>query len=179
MTTNLLVAGPPRCGKSTLIERLIKQLEGPLTGFFTREIREKGKRVGFKIVTLDGLEGVLAHERIKSPVRIGKYGVDLQELEKIAVPAIQPTTLDQVVIIDEIGKMECFSQLFQKQLTAVLESRNIVLGSIALKGTSFIERIKARNDVRIFQVTDENRDELVMLLMEELANLRSGLARVE
>ena len=173
MITNHLLTGPPRCGKSTLFERLIKRLDRPMTGFFTSEMREKGKRVGFKIITLEGQEGILAHECIKSHIRVGKYGVNLQELDKIAVPAIQPTTSDQMVIIDEIGKMECFSQLFQKRLLDVLNSPNVVIGSIALKGSQFIERIKTRNDVRIVQVTENNRDELVLLLAQELAGDRS------
>ena len=173
MITNHLVAGPPRCGKSTLIERLIKRINRPMTGFFTSEIREKGRRVGFKIVTLGGLEGILAHERFKSRFRVGKYGVNLLELERIAVPAIQPDTPDQVVIIHEIGKMECFSQVFQKKLLEALDSRNMVIGSIALKGSRFIETIKTRNDVRIMQVTENNREELVLSLAQELAGYRS------
>jgi nucleoside-triphosphatase THEP1 len=42
---NILLTGPPRCGKSTVIERLVRQIKRPVTGFFTREIREEGKRV--------------------------------------------------------------------------------------------------------------------------------------
>jgi len=62
---NIFVTGPPRCGKSTLIERLILKIGKPATGFFTREIREKGRRIAFSITTLDGKRGVLAHKNMK------------------------------------------------------------------------------------------------------------------
>ena len=58
--TNILITGPPRCGKSTLIEKVVSRIERPVTGFFTREIKGKGRRVGFSINTLDGKEGILA-----------------------------------------------------------------------------------------------------------------------
>ena len=108
---NILVTGPPRCGKSTLIEKVILRIEKPMTGFFTREIKEKGKRVGFSIITLDGKKGVLAHQNIRSRCRVGKYGVNLDDIDRIAVPSIIPMKPDEIVLIDEIGKMECLSPL--------------------------------------------------------------------
>ena len=59
---NLLFTGVPGCGKSTLIERIIEELGRPACGFFTREMREGGRRVGFSITTLDGRSGILARE---------------------------------------------------------------------------------------------------------------------
>ena len=100
-TKNVLLTGPPRCGKSTVIEKLVKQIQRPVIGFFTREIKERGRRVGFAIITLDGKEGILAHEESKSPRRVGKYGVNIDELERIAVPSMILGTADQMVVIDE------------------------------------------------------------------------------
>jgi len=155
---NIFVTGPPRCGKSTLIEKLVLRIERPKTGFFTREIREKGRRTGFSITTLDGKEGVLAHESIKSKFRVGKYGVSLPDIDQIAVPSMQPAGPDEVVVVDEVGKMECFSSLFRKTLVKMLDSDHQMIGSIAQKGDRFIQDIKARNDVLLVRVTEENRD---------------------
>ena len=165
---NLLVTGPPHCGKSTLIERVVSRIDVPSIGFFTSEIREKGRRVGFKIVTLDGREGVLAHEKIKGKSRVGKYGVNLDDLDNIAVPSMIPSGPEQIVVIDEIGKMECLSLLFRQTLLQTLDSPNRVIGSIALKGGPFIQQIKARRDVKLIHVTEENRDGLAKSLLEEL-----------
>ena len=158
---NILFTGPPGCGKSTLIEKIIQKIKTPATGFFTREIREKGQRVGFSINTLDNRQGLLAHKNIKGRYRVGKYGVNLADIDRIAVPAMVPKRSAELVVIDEIGKMECFSALFRATLLGVLGSDHNVIGSITLKGDHFISKIKAREDVLIVQVSRQNRDELV------------------
>ena len=166
---NILLSGPPRCGKSTVIEKLVKQIHKPVTGFFTREIREKGRRVGFSIITLDKKEGVLAHEESKSKTRVGKYGVNVDELDRIAVPAMIPSKPDEIVVIDEIGKMECFSPLFRETLIKTLDSANPVIGSIAQKGSPFIKKIKERKDLLLVSVSEKNRDSLPAFLLERIS----------
>jgi nucleoside-triphosphatase THEP1 len=168
---NFLVTGHPRCGKSTLIESIISEIQSPLTGFFTREILEQGRRTGFSIITLDGKEGVLAHERIKGHHRVGKYGLNLDDLNAIAVPAMIPSKPDEIVVIDEIGKMECHSLLFRKTLIETLNSHNKVIGSIAMKGSGFIEEVKRREDVKLFLVTESTRESLVTPIVEFLQAL--------
>ena len=167
-TKNILLTGPPRCGKSTVIEKLVRQIKRPMHGFFTREIRERGKRTGFSITTLDGKEGVLAHEDSQSRLKVGEYGVNLDQFDQFAVPSIIPSKPDEIVIIDEIGKMECLSPLFRETLLRTLDSPNPVIGSIALKGTSFIEKIKERKDVLLVTVSEKNRDSLVPYLLEQI-----------
>jgi nucleoside-triphosphatase THEP1 len=164
--SNILITGPPGCGKSTLIEKVVKRIEFPATGFFTREIRQNDRRVGFSINTLDGREGILAHENIKGRWRVGKYGVNLNDIDCLAVAAINPAQGDEVIVIDEIGKMECFSLKFREALTAVLDSPNWVVGTIAHKGDVFIQSIKRRDDVDVITVTPQNRD----ILVHELLN---------
>jgi nucleoside-triphosphatase THEP1 len=165
---NILLTGPPRCGKSTVIEKFVEQIQRPVTGFFTREIKEKGRRVGFSIINLDGREGVLAHEDSESPVRVGRYGVNVDELDRIAVPAMIPSKPDEIVVIDEIGKMECYSALFRKTLINTLNSANSVIGSIAQKGSPFIEKMKGRKDVLLVSVSEKNRDSLAAYLLEQI-----------
>ncbi len=167
---NIFVTGPPRCGKSTLIEKLILRIEKPMTGFFTREIREKGRRTGFLITTLHGNQGVLAHKNIKSKFRVGKYGVNLPDIDQIVVPSMLPTKPTEIVVVDEVGKMECFSSLFRQTLMKMLDSDHQVIGSIAQKGDRFIQEIKARNDVLLVNVSEKNRDapELFSLLLSAL-----------
>ena len=86
MKRNLFVTGPPRCGKSTLIQNVLAKLNGPATGFFTREMREGGERVGFSINTVDGREGILAHKSMRSRCRVGKYGVNLKDIAILPFP---------------------------------------------------------------------------------------------
>jgi nucleoside-triphosphatase len=166
MKNNILITGPPRCGKSTLMEKIVERIDLPAIGFFTREIRAQGRRTGFSITTLDGRKGILAHKDIKGRFRVGKYGVNLEDIDSIAVPSMMPAKEDEVVVIDEIGKMECFSIKFKEALTRVLEVPNWVIGSIAQKGGAFIQGIKEREDVTVIDVTPQNRD----ILVHELLN---------
>jgi nucleoside-triphosphatase len=167
-TNNILITGPPRSGKSTLIEKVIQRISRPATGFFTQELREKGRRVGFSITTLQGKTGVLAHQHIKSRFRVGKYGVNLEDLDQIAVPSMLPSTLDQIVVVDEIGKMECFSRLFKETLIKVLSSDNLVIGSVAMKGDRFIQSIKKRDDVSLVPISENTRDLALKLFLKKI-----------
>ena len=126
------------------------------------------KRMGFSIDTLDGKTGVLSHREIKSRFRVGPYGVNLEDLDQIAVPSMIPNEPEEIVIIDEIGRMECFSPLFKKTLIKVLNSNNQVIGSIAKKGDNFIRNIKKRNDVLLISISESTRDSALGLLLERM-----------
>ena len=165
---NILFTGHPGCGKTTLMEKIIENSRKPATGFITREIRMKDERVGFSIITLDGKQGVLAHRHLKGRYRVGKYGVNIDVVDRLAVPAMIPQGPDVLVVIDEIGKMECFSPLFKDTLITMLDSENPVVGTISLKGDAFIRGIKARDDVTIIQVTKQNRDELARIFYKKI-----------
>lgn len=166
---HILVVGPPRCGKSTLIERVVRQLDRPATGFFTRELKTGERRVGFAIETLDGKRGILAHQDLKSRYQVGRYGVNLADIDGIAVPSLVPSGPEALVVVDEIGKMECFSRLFRDTLIRVLNSSHPVLGSIALKGDRFIQGIKARNDVFLIGLSEANREQAFGVVVGELS----------
>jgi len=165
---NILVTGPPRSGKSTLIEKVVQRISRPATGFFTQELRDKGRRVGFSITTLQGKTGVLAHQGIRSAFRVGKYGVNLEDLDQIAVPSMLPSRPDQIVVVDEIGKMECFSRLFKETLIEVLSSDNLVIGSVAMKGDRFIQSIKKRDDVSLVSISENSRDLALKLFLKKI-----------
>lgn len=168
---NILVTGRPGCGKSTLIEKIAAGIKVRVTGFFTREVREKGKRVGFSLETLDGKRATLAHVGLKSSFRVGTYGVNVKALEETAIPSFRVLSTEVLIIIDEIGKMECFSHLFKQAVVSVLDSPNPVLASIAERGDSFIESIKSRDDVALHRIDVSNRDHLATAIEDEMKTL--------
>ena len=159
---NLLITGIPGVGKSTFILRL-KEALGELRpiGFITREIGEDGTRVGFEIIGFDGSRRLLSHVDLISRYRVGKYGVDVGGFEKYLATLDLEGTGKNPVIIDEIGKMECYSPLFRDLVIRLLESDRLFIATIARKGTPFIESIKERNDVLLFEITCENRDQVL------------------
>jgi nucleoside-triphosphatase len=87
---NILFTGVPGIGKSTIIEKIVQRINRSKTGFYTREIRASGRRVGFAITTLDGKHGTLAHIDIPGRIRVGRYGVNLPDIDLIAVPSMIP-----------------------------------------------------------------------------------------
>jgi nucleoside-triphosphatase len=166
---HILITGLPGVGKTTLIRKVLAGLPPalPVAGFFTGELREGGHRVGFEIEALDGRRGILSHVRFQSPYRVGRYGVDIGGFEKLVLPLLRAGEAD-LYVIDEIGKMECFSGPFIQTVTALLDAGPTVFGSVALKGGGFIERVKARRDVTLVEVAVRTRDDLVGQIVLEL-----------
>ena len=121
---------------------------------------------GFRLCGLDGRSGTLAHVDLRTGYRVGKYGVDVDGFEAFLERLPFSTLRTGLVMIDEIGKMECFSKLFKKTLEGVLDSNRPVIGSIAMKGDRFIQKIKERSDVLLVTVTPQNRDELVNMYLK-------------
>jgi len=165
--TNIFLTGAPSSGKTTVIKKVIDGLKGPANGFYTEEEKQDGRRVGFLMRTLNGHSGYLAHQDISSDYRIRRYGISIDNIEQIAVPAITPVG-DQMIILDEIGKMECFSEVFQKAAVKALNAPNRIIGTITFGGSDFIRSIKKREDVEILEVTLDNRDTLPGLILEEI-----------
>jgi nucleoside-triphosphatase len=166
----LLLFGPPGVGKTTIIHKVLSGIKIRAGGFFTREIREGSKRVGFSLQTVDGEQGVLAHLNFPRRYRVGRYGVDLTLFEALALPALERALNDgELVVIDEIGKMELFSHRFQWMVMQVLnqEERHL-LGVIHQGKDSFTASIRKRGDVEVMAVSRVNRNDIPTLIIERL-----------
>jgi nucleoside-triphosphatase len=164
-----LLTGLPGTGKTTIIRKAISQSHLRAGGFYTEEIRVAGKRQGFNIVTLDGQHAVLAHVDSPGPNRVSKYGVDIMQLDTVGVAALyRAIDGDDVVVIDEIGKMELFSLQFRKAVQAALDSEKKVLGTIMSAPSSFTDDIKRHPVVEILNVTRENRNQVLNEVLEWL-----------
>ena len=156
-------------GKTTLIRELAQELRdlNPV-GFFTAEIREGGVRKGFELISLDKRRRVLAHVDIRSRHCVGRYKVDMEGFEDFLtlIPFEDPRR--KLAIIDEIGKMECFSARFRNVVLELLDSERWVIATIALKGGGIIEEIKRRQDMRLFEINFGNRESLVTEILKEI-----------
>lgn len=168
MSRKVLLTGWPGSGKTTLVKRVVHELALPAGGFYTEEIRERGGRVGFKLVTLAGEEAVLAHVDFKTAKRVGKYGLDLAALNRVGVDALREAVRErQLVVIDEIGPMEIRSRIFCDVVSEALDSGVPILGTITARSFPFTDTIKNRPDITLVAVRSENRERLVSELSEQ------------
>ncbi len=174
---NLLITGLPGVGKTTLIKELSEALKSfhPV-GFCTDEIREGGERKGFELISLEGKTELLSHKEIRSPYRVGRYKVDVKGFEDFlgSISFFNPFT--RLIIIDEIGKMECLSLRFQKILKEILDSEKWVIATIALKGSGLIAEVKRREDVRIFEITKKNRESLLKEISDFISQTLNSIS---
>jgi nucleoside-triphosphatase len=161
-----LLSGEPGTGKTTIIKEVLSKVNKSAGGLYTEEIRSQGVRQGFQIITLDGQSAVLSHTGVRSPHRVGKYGVDTDSMDKVAVPALkQAIQTKDIIIIDEVGKMELFSQAFRDAVIEALQSEKKVLGTIMLASHPWADKIKERPEVEVIIVTRFNRSDVTDRLL--------------
>ncbi|XP_051508365.1 cancer-related nucleoside-triphosphatase isoform X1 [Myxocyprinus asiaticus] len=211
---HVFLTGIPGVGKTTLVKKVCEAVVSSgvtVNGFYTEEVRERGRRVGFDVVTVSGERGRLSRVRYflclslsmrqsllvcmlfqsstntlsdssaesttdRREYRVGQYAVDLQSFESVALPLFRDMREGnrRVFVIDEIGKMELFSQPFIRAVRHTLDSSSCsILGTIPVpkgKPLALVEEVRSRQDVKIFMVTKENRerifDDIVSALKE-------------
>ncbi|MDN7025024.1 AAA family ATPase [Methanoculleus sp. FWC-SCC1] len=174
MTQNLLITGRPGAGKTTLIRRIAESFgDRRLVGFYTQEILSEGTRVGFELVSLDGRRRVLARTGMQSTCTVGRYGVDVEGFEAFlaSVPFSDPEV--DLIVIDEIGKMEWCSERFRRVVREALDSPTPCIATIAMKAGGGIAAIRDRNDVALVEITRQNRNTMLPRLLAEVREMMS------
>ena len=160
------ITGMPSVGKTQTLIKIIEKIEKSgykIEGMITEPIIEHKKRVGFYVEDwLTKEKDVFAHVEIDSKDKVGKYGVDLNALEIIGVTAIEKAINDEeidIIIIDEIGKMEMLSERFCEVVTDALDSDKPIMVTLHKKSrTPLLQDIRRRDDIRILEVTAVNRN---------------------
>ena len=104
------------------------------------------------------------------------FKINLDGIDLVAVPALLKAAAEhKLVIVDEIGPMEIYSQPFRQAVSGLIEDPAIpVIGTIVQRPHTFADQIKAHPRVTLQPVTIENRERLsqdVYSLLVESAGL--------
>lgn len=164
----VLLTGRPRSGKTTAVQRVVAGFPGRAAGFFTREVRQGGRRVGFEIVTLEGQVSLLSHVDFSGPLRVGKYRVNLDNLHQVALPAMAPAPDIDLIVVDEIGKMECLSPRFIAAMERLWAAPVSVLATVAAKGSGYIRAVKQKPGIIMMTINLQNRERVPAQLLSLL-----------
>jgi nucleoside-triphosphatase len=174
MGRTLLLTGRPGIGKTTVIKAVAELLGERAGGFYTEEIRGPGGRKGFRLVTLDGQEAVMAHVKLRGRgrPRVSRYGVDVKTIERVGVTAIRRAMQEgQVVVVDEIGKMELFCGPFKETILQAVSGPYTVVATVMAKPNLWVDALKTTISVTPWEVTAENRDRLAEQVVGWLTSL--------
>jgi nucleoside-triphosphatase len=169
----LILTGSPGVGKTTVLAKTVSALKEHnvlVGGMFSREVREGTTRVGFEIIDIISLKrGWLAHINQQKGPQVGKYRVNISDLESIGVLAINDAVENcDVVTIDEIGPMELFSTKFREAAKKALDGKKVIIAVVHWKAQDkLVLDAKNRADSETFTVIPENRENLHEVLVEK------------
>ena len=171
MGNTLLLTGRPGVGKTTITKRVADALGDRAGGVYTEEIRDARGRKGFRLITLEGQSAVMAHVdlRARGRPRVSRYGVDVGVVERVGVAAIrQAMQKGQVLVVDEIGKMELYCSSFKEAVLQAAGGPFTLVATVMAKPHSWVDALKASPGVTIWEVTVDNRNALPQRVVRHL-----------
>ena len=129
----IFISGNPRTGKTSLVKRIVEEFgKEYFFGFWTEEVKENKIRIGFRMVTTWGEEKFLARIDVRTPYRVGKYFVLKNNLDEISKKVLEGLEYNKnkIIVIDEIGRMEFYSEDFRKLVDQILRGDYKVLAVV-------------------------------------------------
>lgn len=158
----VFITGNPGVGKTTTLLYVVNELKKrnfKLSGFYCPEVRDKGRRIGFKIVDISTLtEDWLAKEGYPGNVKVGRYTVVVESVKRMAEVIRRGLDLADVIAIDEIGPMELSVPELKEIIDKVMKSDKPLV--------AVVHRKIRISEGKVYYLTEENRN----ALREEILN---------
>lgn len=173
---HVLIAGDPGTGKSTLIQKVLTQLNAETVGFQTKK----------DTAVLDPHRG--------SPIYLSPVGYEVKEklfvgwslirdrksaapiFNQIAPLLLLPPPKGAVILMDELGILESEAAEFQRAVLTLLDGTIPVIAAVKPKDTAFLRQVRSHPNCRVFYLTEENRDalteETAEFFAQQIKNLR-------
>lgn len=172
---NILLTGAPGIGKSTLLEHIVDQAHIDFFGVIGREIQDSEQgRLGFEAVTVEGHRRTFAHvsDFLDSQYSVGKFHVDVDAFDSFVVPELQRAKNHSTafVLIDEIGRMQSFSDLFLNEVRTLFSTSQNILATIVFDDEPWSREFKNDPSVFLIEVNKNNRDSLARILIAAVNN---------
>ncbi len=170
MAKNIFITGIPGVGKTTLLKKLAHDLSMlVIKGFHKEKIVEDNSIRGYRVVSFDNKEQILAHLFIEGPNKMDGFGVNIEGFEKFILPQIKSIEMVDLFIFDEIGKIECMSESFCAEFIKLLDAAVPVISTYSHHSAFKFKELKKRKDTTFLQMTSKNRDDIwkqVLLAIE-------------
>ncbi len=164
----IFLTGRPGIGKSTILIKIIEELkrnEKNVCGFVTPEVRENGRRIGFKVLDISTNKSIwfARVDVYPNSTKFGKYSVFIKQFEKFLDEVFKTKEDCDIIVIDEIGKMEMLSEKFRK---LIFEFMGTSAKTVCVLHRGFVKQFKKFG--KVFEVTFSNRNNLSQKILNFL-----------
>lgn len=163
-----LIVGDRGVGKSTLISRVLKELNCPVFGFETKKEEQLEDPLrGCPIYIYDAgkphtrtPDNLIGYHKEQNPAEM------TAAFDRYAPKLMAPVPENTVVELDEVGFLEAKSEAFCQAVLHLLEGSRPVIAAVKNKEIPFLQAIREHPNARCFSITAENRDVLYEEVLE-------------
>jgi nucleoside-triphosphatase THEP1 len=163
-----LLTGSPEVGKTTLLKDLRGVSKGAFWVIAERTFGPDGEKTGFKAVTSTGLMG-----QFSTRSKEGTHTVDEAAVARLYSDPIAQALKDgtHLLIIDEIGSLQCRASGFKPVIDRVFESTAVVV-AVSPLGAEWTKTYAHSPSAFPLTLTVENRDQVAEVLGAMVASSR-------